>query len=95
MPTPVVALNRAIAIAETEGAESALDLISNVAADLDNYHLMHAARGTYLMQLGRREMAKAAFERALDIAETDAERRFLAGQVAVLTEDIPSSTPRR
>jgi RNA polymerase sigma-70 factor (ECF subfamily) len=55
MPTPVVALNRAIAIAEIEGPSAALDLIDQVAPNLTNYHLMHAARGTYLRQLGQRE----------------------------------------
>lgn len=47
-PTPVVALNRAIAIAEVDGPAAALDLIDQVANELDHYHLMHAARATYL-----------------------------------------------
>jgi RNA polymerase sigma-70 factor (ECF subfamily) len=64
MPTPVVALNRAIAIAEIEGPSAALDLIDQVAPDLANYHLMHAARGTYLRQLGQRDSAASAFQRA-------------------------------
>ena len=45
-PTPVVALNRAIAVAETGGPGAALTLVDMIAPDLDNYHLMHAARGT-------------------------------------------------
>ncbi len=60
MPTPVVALNRAIAIAEIEGPGPALARIDEIAPKLDNYHLMHAARGTMLRRLGRRAAAKAA-----------------------------------
>ena len=86
-PTPVVALNRAIAVAETHGPGAALELIDSVAADLDNYHLMHAARGTYLRLLGRSSGAAAAFRKARDLAPTDRERRFLAEQIQALTAD--------
>ena len=48
---------------------------------------MHAARGTILRRLGRREEARAAFERAADLAVTEADRRFLAQQIEVLAED--------
>ena len=81
MPTPVVALNRAIAIAETEGPGAALARLDTIAPDLDNYHLMHAARGTMLRRLGRREAARAAFEHAARLAPTEAERGFLAQQL--------------
>ncbi len=81
MPTPVVALNRAIAIAETEGPGAALTTLDTIAPDLDNYHLMHAARGTMLRRLGRREAARAAFEHAARLAPTEAERGFLAQQL--------------
>jgi RNA polymerase sigma-70 factor (ECF subfamily) len=89
MPTPVVALNRAIAIAEIEGAGAALAALDAIAPDLDNYHLMHAARGTTLRRLGQRDAAKAAFERAAHLAVTDADRRFLAQQIEELAEDGP------
>jgi RNA polymerase sigma-70 factor (ECF subfamily) len=87
MPTPVVALNRAIAIAEVEGAGAALAALDAIAPDLDNYHLMHAARGATLRRLGQRDAAKAAFERAAHLAVTDADRRFLAQQIEELAED--------
>ncbi len=87
MPTPVVALNRAIAIGETEGPGAALTALDALAPDLDNYHLMHAARGTTLRRLGQREAAKAAFERAVHLAATEADRRFLAQQIEELAED--------
>jgi RNA polymerase sigma-70 factor (ECF subfamily) len=87
MPTPVVALNRAIAIGETEGPGAALAALDAIASDLDNYHLMHAARGTMLRQLGQREAALAAFERAVQLAGTEAEQRFLAQQIEELAED--------
>ena len=87
MPTPVVALNRAIAIGEIEGPGVALSALDAIAPDLDNYHLMHAARGTTLRRLGQREAAKAAFERAAHLAATEADRRFLADQIEELAED--------
>jgi RNA polymerase sigma-70 factor (ECF subfamily) len=87
MPTPIVALNRAIAIGETEGSGAALAALDAIASDLDNYHLMHAARGTMLRLLGQREAALAAFERAVQLAGTEAEQRFLAQQIEGLAED--------
>jgi RNA polymerase sigma-70 factor, ECF subfamily len=84
MPTAVVALNRAIAIAEVEGPGVALIEIDVIAPDLENYHLMHAARGSMLRRLGRRDAARVAFERAADLAATEADRRFLAQQAEEL-----------
>jgi RNA polymerase sigma-70 factor (ECF subfamily) len=87
MPTPVVALNRAIAIGEIEGPGAALIALDAIAPDLDNYHLMHAARGTTLRRLGQRDAAHAAFVRAAHLAATEADRRFLAQQIEELAED--------
>jgi RNA polymerase sigma-70 factor (ECF subfamily) len=87
MPTPVVALNRAIAVGEIEGPAAALSALDAVASDLDDYHLMHAARGTALRRLGRREDALVAFGRAADLATAERDRRFLAGQVEELAGD--------
>lgn len=84
MPTPVVALNRAIAIGEVEGPGPALTALDAIGTDLDNYHLMHAARATTLRSLGQRGAAQAAFERAARLATTDAERQFLAQQIEEL-----------
>jgi RNA polymerase sigma-70 factor, ECF subfamily len=74
-PTPVVALNRAIAIGEVQGAAAALALVDEL--DLDNYHPFHATRADLLGRLGRNSEAAAAYERAADMAPTDAERDFL------------------
>jgi RNA polymerase sigma-70 factor, ECF subfamily len=87
MPTPVVALNRAIAIAEIEGPGAALTTLDAIASDLDTYHLMHAARGAMLRRLGQRDAAQAAFERAAHLAATDVDRRFLAQQIEELAKD--------
>jgi RNA polymerase sigma-70 factor (ECF subfamily) len=87
LPTPIVALNRAIAIGETKGSGAALTALDAIAPNLDNYHLLHAARGTMLRRLGQPDAAKAAFERALHLAATEADRRFLAQQIAELAED--------
>ena len=87
MPTPVVALNRAIALGEIEGPGAALTALDAIGPDLDNYHLMHAARGTTLRRLGKRDAAKAAYERAVQLAATEADRRFLTQQIEELTED--------
>jgi RNA polymerase sigma-70 factor, ECF subfamily len=74
-PTPVVALNRAIAIGEVQGAAAALALVDELS--LDNYHPFHATRADLLRQLGRNSEALDAYERAADMAPTDAERDFL------------------
>ncbi len=74
-PTPVVALNRAVAIGEVQGAAAALALVDEL--DLDNYHPFHATRADLLRRLGRDSEAAAACERAADMAPTGAERDFL------------------
>ncbi len=82
-PTSVVALNRAVAIAEVDGPAAALSLVD--ALELDNYHPFHATRADLLQRLGRVEEAMAAFERAADLAPTEAERTFLSlgGRAAI------------
>jgi RNA polymerase sigma-70 factor, ECF subfamily len=75
-PTPVVALNRAIAVGEVHGAAAALPLVDEL--DLDGYHPFHATRADLLRRLGRGSEAAAAYLRAADLAPTDAERDFLA-----------------
>jgi RNA polymerase sigma-70 factor (ECF subfamily) len=86
MPTPVVAFNRAIAVAEVEGPGAALTTFDALAPNLESYHLLHAARATMLRRLGRTEEARAAFERAADLAPTEADRLFLAQQILELHE---------
>jgi RNA polymerase sigma-70 factor (ECF subfamily) len=75
-PTPVVALNRAIAVGEVQGPAAALALVDEL--DLDDYHAFHATRADLLRRLGRNGEAAAAYERAAALAPTDAERDFLA-----------------
>jgi RNA polymerase sigma factor (sigma-70 family) len=76
-PTPVVALNRALAIAERDGPSQALAAIEPLAARLDRYHLFHAARGEILHRLGRHDESHAANELALRLTDNPAERRLL------------------
>jgi len=76
-PTPVVALNRALALAERDGPAGALAVIEPHAGRLDRYHLFHAARAELLRRLGRHDEARAANERALSLTENPAERRLL------------------
>ena len=78
-PSPIVALNRAVAIGMADGAAAALPLIDSLAAerDLEGYHLLHAARGDLLRRLNRPAEAARAFARARDLVSNDRERRFL------------------
>ena len=73
--SPVVELNRAIAVAETAGGEAGLALVDRL--DLDGYQYFHSTRADLLRRLGRRDEARAAYERALELAHTEPERRFL------------------
>jgi RNA polymerase sigma-70 factor, ECF subfamily len=75
-PTPVVALNRAIAIGELHGPAVALALVEEL--DLDHYYLFHATRADLFGRLGRHREAAAAYQRAAAMAPTDAERDFLS-----------------
>jgi len=74
-PSPVVALHRAVAVAEVEGPEAALALVDGL--DLDGYHLFHAIRADLLRRLGRDAEAALAYEAAIARTENAAERAFL------------------
>ena len=78
-PSPIVELNRAVAVAQAEGLEPGLALLDALAASgtLDGYHLLPAARGDLLGRLGRRAESAAAYRQALSLASNPAERRFL------------------
>ena len=78
-PTPVVALNRAIALGEVQGPRAALALLDDL--DLADYHLFHAARADLLRRLGRPADAARAYARAADLAPSEAERAFLFGRL--------------
>ena len=74
-PSPVVSLNRAVAVAEVEGPVAALTLVDGL--DLDRYHLFHAIRADLLRRLGRNAEAARAYEAAIARSENATERDFL------------------
>jgi len=80
MPTAVVAMNRAIALAETAGPQRALAELDTLARDLGGYHLLHASRATMLRRLGREKEAIYAFDLAIELAPGPRERGFLDRQ---------------
>jgi RNA polymerase sigma-70 factor, ECF subfamily len=80
--SPVVELNQAAAIAEAGDAEAALAVVEGL--DLDDYHYMHATRAELLRRLERIDEARTAYERALELVHSDAERRFLEDRLAEL-----------
>jgi RNA polymerase sigma-70 factor (ECF subfamily) len=80
--SPVVEVNRAIAVAEADGPAAGLALVDRL--DLDGYQYLHSTRADFLRRLGRADEARAAFERALALARTEPERRFLRGRIAEL-----------
>jgi len=85
-PSPVIELNHAVAVSMVDGAARALNLIDSLAArgQVGEYHLLHAARGRFLQQLGRLEEAGAAYRAALDLATLEPERRLMAARIASL-----------
>jgi RNA polymerase sigma-70 factor, ECF subfamily len=78
-PSPVVLLNRAVAVAMSEGPQAGLAIMDALASsgDLDSYHLLHAARADLFRRLGSREAASKSYERALELVTNESERRFL------------------
>ena len=80
--SPVVALNRAVAIAEAGDVDGALALLDDL--DLDGYHYLHATRAELLRRLDRADEARSAYARALELVHSDPERRFLEGRLAEL-----------
>jgi RNA polymerase sigma-70 factor, ECF subfamily len=85
-PSPVVDLNRAVAVAMADGLPAGLRMVDEVAASglLDGYHLLPATRADLLRRAGRVVEAKDAYEQALELAPTEAERRYLAGRIREL-----------
>ena len=82
-PGPVVALHRAVALAEVDGPAAALPLVDAIDG-LDRHHVFHAVRADLLRRLGRAEEAAAAYERAAALTDNAAERRFLDSRRAAL-----------
>jgi RNA polymerase sigma-70 factor (ECF subfamily) len=80
--SPVVELNRAIAVAEVDGAEAGLRVLDQL--DLDDFRYLHATRAELLRRLGRTGEARDAYRRARELTEDGAERRFLNHRLADL-----------
>ncbi|HWN26575.1 MAG TPA: sigma-70 family RNA polymerase sigma factor [Actinomycetospora sp.] len=79
-PNPVVALNRAVALAETEGPAAALEIVDALAERLDRYHLLHAVRADLLRRLGREDEARAALDAALARTDDPDDRALLTAR---------------
>jgi RNA polymerase sigma-70 factor (ECF subfamily) len=88
-PTPVVALNRAVAVAEVHGPAIALAAIEDLA--LDDYHLYHATRGELLVRLERPADARLAYDRAYDLATNAAEKHLLDGKRRSVADSVPAT----
>ncbi|MEV7237422.1 hypothetical protein AB0N06_26695 [Streptomyces sp. NPDC051020] len=80
--SPVVELNRAIAVAETDGPEAGLRIVDQLG--LDDFRYLHSTRGELLLRLGRIEEARDAYRRARELTEVGAERRFLERRLTEL-----------
>jgi RNA polymerase sigma-70 factor, ECF subfamily len=87
-PSPIVSLNRAVAVAMVDGLRPALALIDALAAtgELEGYHLLHATRADLLRRIGSRVEAARSYERALSLATNDSERRFLTRRLREVQE---------
>ena len=90
-PSPVVTLNRSVAVSKTDGPQAALDLIGPLAERLDGYFYFHGVRGHYLMQLGRKADARLAFDRAIALAGSAAE----AAQIRIYLDRLAAPEEAR
>jgi len=95
-PSPIVSLNRAVAIAMVDGPRAALTLVAALAdaGDLDGYHLLHAARADLLRRLGASSEAAASYTRALALVTNDSERRFLERRLREVNSQVSSVNPQ-
>ena len=84
LPTPVVRLHRAVAVASVDGPAAALPLVEELAGELERHHLLHATRGDLLSRLDRAAEARSAYAMAVERAPSAAERRFLGRRIAAL-----------
>lgn len=84
-PSPVVALNRAVAVAMANGPEAGLVLMDRLENELSNYHLFHASRAEMFRRMGKLKQAEENFRYALDRATNDSERRFLEKRIREVT----------
>jgi RNA polymerase sigma-70 factor (ECF subfamily) len=86
-PSPVVTLNRAVAVSKVRGPQAGLDLIEPLAPKLSNYFNFYGVRGAFLMQLGRNDEARIAFDRAIALANTSAEAAHIRMHLDRLIRD--------
>lgn len=88
VPTPVVTLNRAVALAQVDGPAAALALVDALlaAGELSGYHLLHAARADFARRLGDLALAEASYSKALELVGNDSERRFLERRLREVRE---------
>ena len=94
-PSPVVTLNRAVALSKAKGPSAALELVEPLAAKLDGYFYFFGVRGALLMQLGRNADARIAFDRAIALARTPAEAAHIRLQIERLLRapaDLPTAS---
>ena len=94
-PSPVVTLNRAVAVSKVRGAQAALDLIAPLETRLANYFYFFGVRGALLMQLGRNDEARTAFDRAIALAHSSAEAAHIRMQLDRLMRDSATARPGR
>lgn len=87
-PSPVVTLNRAVAVSKVAGAEAALEMIDPLSDDLARYQPFHSTRAAFLEMAGAFVESALAFERALQLSPTEAERRFLSDRLAEVSKKI-------
>jgi RNA polymerase sigma-70 factor (ECF subfamily) len=86
-PSPVVALNRAVAVSKRAGPQAALEIIEPLAERLDGYFYFWGVKGAFLMELGRADEARKAFERAIGLANSAAEAAHIRAQLDRLAFD--------
>jgi len=86
-PSPVVTLNRAVAVGKTQGPAAALAMIEPLAGQLSGYFYFHGVKGAFLMQLGRDAEARVAFDQAITRANTAAEASHIRAQIDRLIKD--------
>jgi RNA polymerase sigma-70 factor (ECF subfamily) len=89
-PSPIVTLNRAVAVAMVEGPRAALVLIDALDAegDLENYHLFHSARADFLRRAGSSEEARKSYARALALVTNSSERLFLERRLREVSREV-------
>ena len=90
-PSPIVTLNRAVAVSMVDGPQAALDIVDGIAREgtLDEFHLLHATRADLLFRLGSVDDAAKSYARAVALSGNDGERRFLTRRLRELGHEFP------